>query len=66
MGKEYTMHSRGDVGEASTASGHVPHMAIFSMQLKIWIWETYLDITCDEFVHMSIQGLHFLKGALIL
>ena len=49
------------IGEtrASTASGYVRHMAIFSMQIKIWRWETYLDITCDEFVYMSIQWLHF-------
>ena len=26
--------------------------------IKIWSWETYLDITCGEFVCMSIQELH--------
>ena len=33
------------------------HMAILSMQIKIWGWETYLDITdtCYEFVCMSID-----------
>ena len=25
------------------------------MQTKIWGWETYLEITCDEFVYMSTQ-----------
>ena len=44
---------------ASTASGHVRHIAILSMQIKIWSWETYLDITCDEFVYISLQWLHF-------
>ena len=42
----------GGIGEtgASTALGHVRHMAIFGMQIKIWSWETYLDITFDEFI----------------
>ena len=40
---------------ASTTSRHVRHVAIFSMQIKIWSWGTYLDITCDEFVDMSIR-----------
>ena len=48
----------GETG-ASTALGHVRHMDIFSMQIRIWSGETYLDITFDEFVYMSIQGLHF-------
>ena len=42
---------------ASSASGHVRHVAIFSMLTKIWGWETYLEITCDEFVYMSTQRL---------
>ena len=29
-----------EAGE-NTASGHVKHMTIFSMQIKIWSWETY-------------------------
>ena len=44
-----------------TASGHVRHMAIFSMQINIWSWETYLDITCDECTMAA-----FPKGALML
>ena len=27
---------------ASSASGHVRHMAIFSMHIKIWSWKTLL------------------------
>ena len=40
------------IGEtwASLAPGHVRHMALFSMQIKIKSWETYLNITCEEFV----------------
>ena len=26
-------------------------MAIFSMTIKIWSWETFLDISCDGFVY---------------
>ena len=44
---------------ASSDSGHVRHKAIFSTQMKIWNWDTYLDITCDEFVCMGIEELHF-------
>ena len=35
--------------------------ATFSMQIKIWSWETYLDIICDEFVYRRVQWLHFLR-----
>ena len=38
-------------------------MAIFSMQIEILSWETYLDNTCDEIVYMSMQELHF-KGCI--
>ena len=31
--------------------------AMFCIQVKIWSWEAYLDITCDEFVYMSTQWL---------
>ena len=34
-------------------------LCMFCIQIKIWSWETYLDITCDEFVYMSIQWLPF-------
>ena len=51
------MQILGETG-ASSASGHVGHVAIFSMQTKIWGWETYLEITCDEFVYISTQWLH--------
>ena len=47
----------GETG-ASSASGHVRHVAIFSMSNKIWGWETYLEITCDKFIYMSTQWLH--------
>ena len=53
--------SRGD--RASSALGHVRHMAIFSIQVKIWSWETYLGMTCGALVCMSIQELH-LKGCI--
>ena len=48
------------VGEtgASSASGHVRHVAIFSMKTLICGWGTYLEITCDDFVYMSTQWLH--------
>ena len=48
--------SRGD--QASSASGHVRHVAIISTYTKIWGLETCLEITCDEFVYMSTQWLH--------
>ena len=44
----------GETG-ASSALGHV---AIFSMLTKVLGLETYLEITCDEFVYMSTQWLH--------
>ena len=44
---------------ANSDSGHVRHMAILSMHIKNGSWETYLDITCDEFVYMNIQWLRF-------
>ena len=49
---------------ASLASGHVRHVAIFSMLTKISGSETYLEITCDEFVLYTMAAL--LKGTLIL
>ena len=41
---------------ASSALGHVWHVAIFTVLTKIWGWETYLEI--HEFVYMSSQWLH--------
>ena len=37
----------------------VLHMTILSMQIKIRCSETYLDITGDEFVCLSIEWLHY-------
>ena len=50
-----------NVGEtgANSASGHVRYIAIFSMQIKMWSWETYLDFTGGKCVCMSIQELRF-------
>ena len=50
----------GETG-ASSASGHIRHVAIFSMLTKIWGWETYLEITLHEYTMVA-----WLKGTLTL